>query len=146
MNSSRRCDTEISWHCTYLGASKSILWPLHISHCIKIFRVKIDLNCNNSGSLHHPFWLLTCFGAFGISRYNVWNYFVWLRITDEGSVPEMRIWSILLFKSDLKWCIHLTRGLFIPPQWISKLRCILESPCPSVCPSACLSVCRRARG
>ena len=24
------------------------------------------------------------------------NYFVWLRITDEGSLPEMRIWSILL--------------------------------------------------
>ena len=23
------------------------------------------------------------------------NYFLWLRITDEGSVPEMRIWSIL---------------------------------------------------
>ena len=22
------------------------------------------------------------------------NFFVWLRITDEGSVPEMRIWSI----------------------------------------------------
>ena len=35
------------------------------------------------------------------------NYFVWLRITGEGSVPEMRIWSILLIKSDLKWCIHL---------------------------------------
>ena len=23
---------------------------------------------------------------------------IWLRITDEGSVPEMRIWSILLIK------------------------------------------------
>ena len=39
--------------------------------------------------------------------------FVWLRITDEGSVPEMRIWSILLIKSDLKWCIHLNRSLFL---------------------------------
>ena len=38
------------------------------------------------------------------------NYFVWPRITDEGSVPEMRIWSILLIKSDLKWCI---KSLFI---------------------------------
>ena len=37
----------------------------------------------------------------------------WLRITDEGSVPEMRIWSILLIKSDLKWCIHLSRSLFL---------------------------------
>ena len=37
----------------------------------------------------------------------------WLRITDEGSVPEMRIWSILLIQSDLKWCIHLSRSLFL---------------------------------
>ena len=28
--------------------------------------------------------------------FKVLNYFVWLRITDEGLVPEMRIWSILL--------------------------------------------------
>ena len=42
----------------------------------------------------------------------------WLRITDEGSVPEMRIWSILLINSDLKWCIHLGRSLFL----YSKLR------------------------
>ena len=27
--------------------------------------------------------------------YPYFNYFVLLRITDEGSVPEMRIWSIL---------------------------------------------------
>ena len=44
--------------------------------------------------------------------FNVWNHFVWLRITDEGSLPEMRIWSILLIKSDLKWSIHLSRSLF----------------------------------
>ena len=24
----------------------------------------------------------------------------------------MRIWSILLIKSDLKWCLHLSRSLF----------------------------------
>ena len=24
----------------------------------------------------------------------------------------MRIWSILLIQSDLKWCIHLSRSLF----------------------------------
>ena len=28
-------------------------------------------------------------------------------------VPEMRIWSILLNKSDLKWCIDLSRSLFL---------------------------------
>ena len=30
---------------------------------------------------------------FGITSH-ILNYFVWLRITDEGSLPEMRIWSI----------------------------------------------------
>ena len=25
--------------------------------------------------------------------FHILDYFVWLRITDEGSVPEMRIWS-----------------------------------------------------
>ena len=31
----------------------------------------------------------------------------------EGSLPEMRIWYILLIISDLKWCIHLSRSLFL---------------------------------
>ena len=31
------------------------------------------------------------FGTFVTSLFNFLNYFVWLRITDEGSVPEMRI-------------------------------------------------------
>ena len=35
-----------------------------------------------------------------------------LLITDEGSVPDMRIWTILLNQSDLKWCTHLSRSLF----------------------------------
>ena len=37
-----------------------------------------------------------CFGTFVISFFNLSSYFVWLRITDDGSVLEMRIWSILL--------------------------------------------------
>ena len=36
---------------------------------------------------------------------------VWL--ADESSVTEMRIWSILLIKFDLKWCLHLRRSLFL---------------------------------
>ena len=40
------------------------------------------------------------------------NYFRWLRITDVGSVPEMRIWSIFIIESDLKWCIHRITSLF----------------------------------
>ena len=43
--------------------------------------------------------------------FNIINYFVVLRII-KGSVPEIRIWSILLIQSDLKWCIHLSRSLF----------------------------------
>ena len=45
-------------------------------------------------SVQHEFWsnfasLLKCL-----------NYFIWLRINDEGSVPEMPVWSILLIKYD----------------------------------------------
>ena len=36
-----------------------------------------------------------------------------VKITDEGSLPEMRIWSILLISSELKWCTHLSRSLFL---------------------------------
>ena len=58
---------------------------------------------------------------FGFSLFShVWDItfqflklLLWLRTTDEGSVPEMRIWSILLIKSDLKWCIHISRRLFL---------------------------------
>ena len=50
--------------------------------------------------------------SFVTSLFNFLNYFVWLRITDEGSVTERRIWSILLMKSDLKWCIHLDLFLY----------------------------------
>ena len=67
---------------------------------------------------------------FGFSLF--WNFlgitfqrlthFVWLRITEEGSVPEMRIWSILLNKSDLKWCIHLRRGLYLYNTCIHKCK------------------------
>ena len=37
---------------------------------------------------------------------------VWLRITDEGSLPEIHKWFMLLIKSDFKWCIHFSRRLF----------------------------------
>ena len=58
---------------------------------------------------------------FGFSLFwHIWDIsfqllklLLWLRTTNEGSVPEMRIWSILLIKSDLKWCIHLSRSLFL---------------------------------
>ena len=30
-----------------------------------------------------------------------------------GPLPEMRIWSIFVIKSDLKCCIHLSKSLFL---------------------------------
>ena len=71
-----------------------------------------------SGTWSCPIWDFVCY-IYLLYLYN-WvyisnflNYFLWLRITDEVSVPEMRIWSISLIESDLKWCIHLRRSLFI---------------------------------
>ena len=37
---------------------------------------------------------------------------VLLRVTDEGSVSEMRIWSISLIYFNQKWCKHLSRSLY----------------------------------
>ena len=54
----------------------------------------------------------TLFWHFWTSLFNFLYYFVWLSITDEGSVSEMRIWSILFIKSDLKWCTHLGISLY----------------------------------
>ena len=66
------------------------------------------------GLLHHLVWLRLVFRHFwGINVQPFVNYFVWLRIIDEGSIPDMRIWPILLIKSDLKWCIDLSRSLFL---------------------------------
>ena len=63
---------------------------------IKIIRVKINWNCNFAGLLHYPFKLQPVLALFGHQFSTFENYFIWLRITDEGSVPEVRIWSILL--------------------------------------------------
>ena len=51
------------------------------------------------------------------------NYLVWLRITDEGSVPEVHIWSILLMKSHLKWCTHLDLFILQPLQSLGECHC-----------------------
>ena len=44
-------------------------------------------------------------------HFQLLNYIVWLRITDEGSLPELRIWFILIISSDLKWCIYLSTSI-----------------------------------
>ena len=57
--------------------------------------------------------LSACFDTFGASLFSFLNFtLVWLRITDEGSVPEIRIWWILLTKYDLKWFIILVEVSF----------------------------------
>ena len=52
---------------------------------------KLDWNCNFVDLLHHPFWLQLILALFQLFKLHIWP-----RITDEGSVPEMRIWSITL--------------------------------------------------
>ena len=42
----------------------------------------------------------------------------------------MRIWSILLFLSDLKWCIHLGRSLFFIFQLLGECHCWWTSESP----------------
>ena len=62
------------------------------------------------------------FDTCGASLFNFWNYFVWLRITDGGSVPEMDMWSIFGIKSDWNWCIYLSTNPYINDchcWWIS---------------------------
>ena len=58
---------------------------------------------------------LACFWHFLGITFQLLNYmyFFGLGSLTRGSVPEMRIWYILLIKSDWKWCIHLSRSLFL---------------------------------
>ena len=42
------------------------------------------------------------FRLFLVITFQLFKLTLWLRITDEGSVPEMRIWSMSLILSDLK--------------------------------------------
>ena len=69
----------------------------------------VDLS-QGKGIFPFGFSLLRHFLAF---TFKLLIHFVWLRITDDGLVPEMRIWSILVIKSDIKWCIHFRRSLLL---------------------------------
>ena len=60
--------------------------------CLKFIEIVI------CGFITPSLLALPCFGTFG---HKFLTYFLWLRNTDEGSVPEMRIWSISLIKSVL---------------------------------------------
>ena len=55
-----------------------------------------------------PFLLaLPRYGVTLESHVKLLLYFVWLRISDEGSIPETRILSVPI----LKWCINLSRHI-----------------------------------
>ena len=66
----------------------------------------------------------TLFRHFRANIFYFWNHYVLRRITDEGSLPVMRIWSIMLIKSELKWCIHLSRSIFLYLHQFVKELCL----------------------
>ena len=71
-------------------------------------------NCAVVGLLHHPFWLQHIF----VHILDITIQLLKLPVFDLGSVmrvqyPKMCLWSILLIKSYLRWCIHLIRSLFL---------------------------------
>ena len=61
-------------------------------------------NCNFVGWLQKSLLASACFCTFGESLF---------KLLKLHCLPEIRIWSILLIKSDSKWCIHLSRSLFL---------------------------------
>ena len=64
-----------------------------LENCLKLIEIVILWDYHTI-----PFGFSLYLGTLGGGGGNFQqfvNYFVWLRITDEGSVPEMRIWSIL---------------------------------------------------
>ena len=95
--------------CSQVLRSTSVdaFWEHQNFLCLKLIEIVI-VGINYT----IPFGFSLFLAYFG---YHFSNFFVWLRINDEGSVSEMSIWSISLIKSDLKWCINLSRSLFVFP-------------------------------
>ena len=104
------------------GFSMSLAWspsyPVYavLRFCIGMCNVGMFMTSYVLGRL--TFWKQQFF-RFRVKHFvivfffSIINFFVWRRITDEGSVPEIRWWSILLIKSELKWCIYLSISLFL---------------------------------
>ena len=87
----------IDYFKNYLSCVCRCLWTKYVADFvafegINMLCFSINCNCEFVGSFHIFYTL--CFG-----------------ITVQ--FPEIRIWSILLIKSDLKWCIHLSRSLLL---------------------------------
>ena len=66
-----------------------------------------------------------CCYTFWEQLFNYWKYFVWLRNTDESSVPEVRIWSILQldsYKNGVYMYIWVEVSFYISTTWwVSRL-------------------------
>ena len=75
-----------------------ILWHIELKWYILVFYFTVL-------QINFDFW------HFRVNISHFWDHFVWGRITDQGSLTEMDIWSILFIKFDLKWFIHLRRNL-----------------------------------
>ena len=73
---------------------RTVSWS-NYSHPTGVFKCKIVWNCNIPSISASA--CLNTFGHF----FDFLNYLVWLRIIDEGLMPEIRIFSII--KRDLKW-------------------------------------------
>ena len=57
----------------------------------------------------------TCLTDLNFAIFNVWNHFVWLWITDEGSLPRIAKMVHIVNKIRFEMvhiCIHLSRSLF----------------------------------
>ena len=91
--------------CTVCGA--------RVYSSIKFTPKSINRAVFSENYITSSLFTVICLGTFGSSLFNFLNYYVWPRITDEVSVPEIHIWSILIIRTDLTWCLHLSRSLFI---------------------------------
>ena len=86
---SQLCGGPCKWNQTWISACS-----------ICCFRPTLRLIIHSLCNYYHR--IMLCYvnvllGTFGSLLFNYFNFFiVCLRITDEGSLPEMRIWSILL--------------------------------------------------
>ena len=81
-------------------------------------RIKREAPCRClDGHVKEPYEMSMALGALPLVqlllRSACTSMCLEVRITDEGLIPGMHIWFILLIKSDLKWCIHLSRSLFL---------------------------------
>ena len=72
------------------------LLPMKLEMLVLINFIK---NCNFVG-----FKLL--FGKILATHFKFLLYFIWQRITDNGSLPETRIWSILLYSLDFDKMVY----------------------------------------